>query len=197
MKARALRVDAERNRLQILEVAEAVFATEGLAVPVDEIARRAGLGVGTLYRHFPTKEALFAAILVTRMEEAAAHARAALEDDAPGDAFFDFLTRMVEGWRKKKDFMEALSSAGVDLKEVARAKQGFHEELGKLLVRAQKGGFVRKDITITEIMVLIGSTIMALDRHGISAEGRDRMLAVVFDGLRPAQPRVRTSARRR
>src|SRR4051812_19073291 len=142
VKPRALRVDAERNRLRVLEVAEAVFATEGLSVPIDEIARRAGLGVGTLYRHFPTKEALFSAILVARMDESAARARDALEGDAPGDAFFEFLTRMVEGWRKKKHFMEALATAGVDLKDVARAKEGFNEALGKLLVRAQKGGFV-------------------------------------------------------
>ena len=193
MKPRVLRADAERNRLQILEVAEEVFAAEGLAVPVDEIARRAGLGVGTLYRHFPTKEALFAAILVTRMEGAAAHARAALDQPAPGDAFFPFLTAMVAGWHKKKDFMEALASAGVELEGVKRAKHEFHDALGALLERAQEGGAVRKDVSIGEVLALISGTFMSLARHGISAEGRERMLAIVFDGLR--RPHERKSDR--
>src|ERR1700689_486109 len=65
---RPLRSDAERNRQRLLEAAQQVFAEEGLAVPIDAIAQRAGLGVGTLYRHFPTKEALFEAIVVGRME---------------------------------------------------------------------------------------------------------------------------------
>ena len=69
IRARTLRADAERNRARVLKVAEEVFASEGLAVPIDEIARRAGLGVGTLYRHFPTKETLFEAIVVGRMQE--------------------------------------------------------------------------------------------------------------------------------
>ena len=95
LKPRPLRADAERNRRQILEVAETVFAAEGLAVPIDEIARRAGLGVGTLYRHFATKEELFSAILVTRMEVATEHARTALAEGAPGEAFFGFATEVV------------------------------------------------------------------------------------------------------
>ena len=65
---RPLRADARRNRAKVLEAAEEVFASEGLAVPIDEVARRAGVGVGTVYRHFPTKEALFEAIVVARLE---------------------------------------------------------------------------------------------------------------------------------
>jgi AcrR family transcriptional regulator len=188
VKARPLRADAERNRRLILEVAETVFAAEGLAVPIDEIARRAGLGVGTLYRHFPTKEALFAAIIVTRMDEATEHARAALAQGAPGEAFFGFLTNMVEGWRKKKDFMEALSSAGVDLKDVARSKHAFHAALAALLERAQDEGVVREDVAIGEILALISGMFLSLARHDISAEGRDRMLGIVLDGLRTTVP---------
>jgi AcrR family transcriptional regulator len=172
----------------VLEIAQAVFATEGLAVPIDEIARRAGLGVGTLYRHFPTKEALFAAIVVTRMEEVVAEARALREADAPAEAFFDFLTRMVAGWGQKKDFIEALTSAGVDLKEIGCVKQELHVQLGALLERAQAAGAVRKDVSIQEILALISATFAALERHGISAKGSARMLAVIFDGLRASAP---------
>lgn len=190
-RERPLRADAERNRRRVLEVAQSVFAAEGLAVPIDEIARRAGLGVGTLYRHFPTKEALFAAIVVTRMEEVIADARALLEADAPADAFFDFLARMVEGWGQKKDFVDALASAGIDLKDIRRAKHELHRQLGSLLERAQAAGEVRKDVSIQEVLALIGATFAALERHGISAKGSERMLAVIFDGLRaPGRPKA-------
>ena len=182
--ARPLRADAERNRRRVLDVAQQVFATEGLSVPIDEIARRAGLGVGTLYRHFPTKEALFAAIVVTRMEDVVADARAHLGSDAPGEAFFAFLVRMVDDWRQKKDFIEALTSAGADLEPVKHAKHELHRVLGELLERAQDAGAVREDISIQEIMALVAGAVGSLDRHGISTKGRDRMLAIIFDGLR-------------
>ena len=79
--ARPMRADAVKNRQRILDAAEAIFATEGLSVPIDTVAERAGVGVGTLYRHFPTKEALFEAIVTARLEYllelARAHAGAA------------------------------------------------------------------------------------------------------------------------
>jgi AcrR family transcriptional regulator len=196
-EARPLRADAERNRRRVLEVAQEVFATEGLAVPIDEIARRAGLGVGTLYRHFPTKEALFAAIVVSRMEEIIADARAQLEADVPGEAFFAFMVRMVGGWRQKKDFIDALTSAGVDLGDVARAKQDLHRELGKLLERAQKSGEVREDVSIKEIIALIAGAVGSIDPHGISPKGRERILAIVFDGLRGPPAAAKPKPKRR
>lgn len=190
MKPRALRADAERNRQRVLEVAQEVFATEGLSVPIDEIARRAGLGVGTLYRHFPTKEALFAAIVVLRMDDVVADARASLESEAPGEAFFAFLQRLVDGWQKKKDLIDALMRAGVELADLSRAKEELHRELGKLLARAQRAGAVRDDVSIQEIMALIAGAMGTLERSGITAKGRERMLAVIFDGLRaPPKPK--------
>ena len=131
------------------------------------------------------------------MEVATEHARTALAEGAPGEAFFGFLTGMVEGWRKKKDFMEALASAGVDLKDVARAKHEFHSVLGELLERAQAEGIVRKDISIAEILALISGMFMSLDRHGITSEGRERMLAIVFDGLRTPAPSTPAPAKLR
>src|SRR5262249_36623199 len=95
-RLRPLRADAERNRQPVLEVAQAVFASEGLAVPIDEIARRAGLGVGTLYRHFATKEALYEAILVNRMQALVEEARAAAGAEDPGEAFFEIIGRFIE-----------------------------------------------------------------------------------------------------
>src|SRR6476646_1143120 len=92
---RPLRADAARNRARVLEVAYETFAADGLSVPIDEIARRAGVGAGTVYRHFPTKEALFQAVIADRMRHRIDDGRALLESEQPGQALFSFLKSMV------------------------------------------------------------------------------------------------------
>src|SRR5437016_3198358 len=94
--AKPLRADARRNRARVLEVATAAFTTEGLSVQIDEIARRAGLGVGTVYRHFPTKEALFEAIVLSWIEELVADARERTEHPDAEQAFFGFFRLMID-----------------------------------------------------------------------------------------------------
>jgi AcrR family transcriptional regulator len=191
-KKKPLRADAERNRQQILEVAQAVFASEGLAVPIDEVARRAGLGIGTLYRHFPTKEALFLAIVVDRMGRLVADAHALGGAPDPGDAFFRFLERVVEEGSAKKDFMDALSGASADLgRTLAGMKGSLRDALAVLLERAQKSGAVRRDVGVLEVLALITGAFAWMDRLGPSAQGRERLFAIVCDGLRP-----RTRSRR-
>src|SRR3954451_23771158 len=93
--ARPMRADAARNRARVLEVAYETFAAEGLSVPIDEIARRAGVGAGTVYRHFPTKEALFPAVIDDRVKSVVASGRALIDSVGPGEALFAFLREMV------------------------------------------------------------------------------------------------------
>jgi AcrR family transcriptional regulator len=181
---RALRSDAERNRQRLLEVAQEVFATEGLAVPIDEIARRAGLGVGTLYRHFPTKEALFVAILVGRMERLGELAQAGAKAADPGAAFFAFLSQVVDEGQAKKDYLAALAGTGVDLEPVGAAKQRMKRAVAVLVERAQKAGVVRTDVGAGDVLTLVMGTVGAADRHGASAAERKRLLRVISDGLR-------------
>jgi AcrR family transcriptional regulator len=180
-----LRADAERNRQRVLEVAQAVFAAEGLAVPIDEIARRAGLGVGTLYRHFPTKEALFEAIVVDRLGALVAEARARLEDAAAGEALFAVLGRVIEEGAVKKDFIDALSAMSTDVKRALGAtKEELHATLERLLKRAQRAKAVRRDLDVREVMALAMGTLAAFERLGIDARSRERVFAIVRDGLR-------------
>jgi len=181
---RSLRSDAERNRQRLLDVAQEVFAKEGLAVPIDEIARRAGLGVGTLYRHFPTKEALFVAILVGRMERLVERARASAKAPDPGAAFFAFLSQMVEEGLAKKDFLAALAGTDIDLEQVSAAKQRMKRAVAVLVERAQKGGVLRGDVGAGDVITLVMGTVGAADRHGAGAAERRRLLQVIFDGLR-------------
>lgn len=183
--ARPLRADAERNRQRVLEVAQEVFATEGLAVPIDVIARRAGLGVGTLYRHFPTKEALIEAIVVGRMEQLVEDARARATARDRGAAFFGFLTRMVEEGEAKRDFLTALSGTAIDLQRIAAIKERIKRAVAVLLERAQSAKAVRPDVTAADVLTLVMGTVGAADRHGAGPEERNRLVAVIFDGLRP------------
>jgi AcrR family transcriptional regulator len=180
-----LRADAVRNRNRVLEVAREVFATEGLAVPIDEIARRAEVGVGTLYRHFPTKEALYVAVVLSRLEDSTAFAVALAKDPDPGAAFFAFLERLVQDGVAKKDLVEALAATGAELKEsLASAKTELGAAFGKLLSRAQRGGAVRKDATVADVFALIHGPFGVLGRSGADAAARARLLAIICDGLR-------------
>jgi len=181
---RPLRADAERNRQRVLEVATDVFAKEGLAVPIDEIARRAGLGVGTLYRHFPTKEALFEAIVVGRMEELVTFARAGATAEDPAAAFFGYLTQMVEVSSAKKDFLTALAGTGVDMERIAAIKQRLKRAVAVLLERAQQAREVRADVGAHDVLTLVMGAMDSADRHGTGPAERRRLLAVIFDGLR-------------
>jgi AcrR family transcriptional regulator len=181
---RPLRADAQRNRIRVLEAAEAVFAAEGLSVPVDVIAEKAGVGVGTLYRHFPTKEKLFEAIVIDRITVLAAEARCRATDaEDPGAAFFGFLDHMVEVSAAKRDLIMALAGAGVEFEVVAaEAKEELKAAIEALLARAQAAGAVRPDVTAPVVMGLVGGACMAADHPG-QVEPSD-LLAIVFDGLR-------------
>ncbi|MBM7788466.1 TetR/AcrR family transcriptional regulator [Tenggerimyces flavus] len=183
---RPLRADARRNRERVLAVAQEAFATEGLAVSIPEIARRAGVGVGTIYRQFPTKEALFEAIVVEGMTAILESARSLSTAEDAGAAFFQFVEEATEEGAVNGALKDALAGTGYDLKA---ATSGTAEELvqiiGTLLRRGQEAGAVRTDVTVPELFALISGVLAATatDRN------RDRpamrhLLSIVCDGLR-------------
>ncbi|TMD98848.1 MAG: TetR/AcrR family transcriptional regulator [Chloroflexi bacterium] len=186
-RSRPLRADARRNRERVLEAAELVLASEGMSVPIDEVARRAGVGVGTVYRQFPTKEALFEAILLRRLERLLEEARSRGAAADPGEAFFGFLEHLVEVATSKRDLADALSRAGIDIEaSVSSVIQELAGALEELLGRAQRSGAVRDDVGTPELFGLVAGTCMAADRRFPAACTPQRMLGIVFDGLRPA-----------
>jgi AcrR family transcriptional regulator len=193
--AKNVRADAVRNRARVLEAAEEVFGSEGLAVPIDEIAERAGVGVGTIYRHFPTKEALFEAIVLNHFERLVDEARTLVSAEDPAEALFGFMGRIVKDAVEKRDLADALAGAGIDVKAtVSRLKHRLEAALGELLERAQHAGEVRADVTVADLMGLVAGTCMASDAEGAKGCSRVRMLEVVCDGLR--QPGADTKRRR-
>jgi AcrR family transcriptional regulator len=182
---RALRADARKNRERLLVAAEEVFAERGASVPVDDVACRAGLGVGTLYRHFPTKEALIAAVLATRLEQLATESGAARLDPDPGAALFAFADRLGAEVAVKHDLADALVEAGVDVKaEMAEVMAQMKANVEALITRAQQAGAVRDDVGAEELFGLVVATCSAAKLQGLDEAARCRMIGVVFDGLR-------------
>jgi AcrR family transcriptional regulator len=182
---RPLRADARRNRAQILAAAEEVFAASGLAVPIDEVAARAGVGVGTVYRHFPNKEALFEAIVLHRMEGLVADARELADAPDASRAFFAFLEKFAAQIATKRDLGDALSRAGIDIKVRAEVLlPELQSAVGHLVVRAQHAGAIRRDVTAEEVFALVAGTCMAAENSGLGPAGFRRLLSVVCEGLR-------------
>jgi AcrR family transcriptional regulator len=178
-EAKPLRADARRNRARVLEVAEQTFAAEGLSVPIDTIAERAGVGVGTVYRHFPTKDALFVAIVADRLQRLIDQARELTTADDPGGAFFGFLDDLIDQALANKALVDALSeSAAVELADLA---QEFSEAEADLLSRAQRAGAVRPDVRASHLKALVSSCLTMVSQ----AEDNRHLIGIVFDGLRP------------
>ena len=181
---RPMRADARRNRERILEVAFEAFAREGLSVPVQEIARRAGVGTGTVSRHFPTKESLFEAVMLNRAAVLAEQAARLARSGDPGAAFFEYFALLIAEGAANLGVAEALMGAGYDL-DAAVLGEGFDLKgsLSELLVRAQRAGAVRPDVNHDDVKALMTSCLSRTPTQADPA-ARDRMIAIATQGLR-------------
>src|SRR5712675_1452741 len=161
-KVPSMRADAERNKKLIVQAAREVFATAGLAAPIDDIAERAGVGTGTLYRHFPTKEALFEAVVIGRVEDLVEEARRLIADDDPKTSFFKLLAQLVQHGDGDKDLMDALGKQSFDLqKAVPGLLVEMWNAVGQLLEEAQQAGAVRRDVHLSHVQALVSAACTA------------------------------------
>ena len=183
MADRPLRADAQRNRDKVLQAARDAFAASGYGVPLDEIAARAGVGPGTVYRHFPSKDKLFEAVIAARVADLIDDARRRAGDADPGRAFFGFLGRFRQEAAAKRDLPDAIAISGP-------LQHDLHAALDVLLRRAQQAGAVRPDITTPDLIVLLKGLLRSISDLPPGAADQaltGRLLTVVTDGLR-AQP---------
>ncbi|MGP4097687.1 TetR/AcrR family transcriptional regulator [Nonomuraea sp. KM90] len=182
--ARPLRADARRNRERVLQIAQEALASDGLTISFDEIARRAGFGVGTVYRHFPTKEALFEAVLLGRIERFVADARALATAEDAGRAFFGWFTQVVEQAAGNQALCDMLErGSGLTLRPGSTLEDDFAAALGRLLARAQRVGAVRGDLVTQDAHDLLRGCLVA-ERRARARGGAVRMAEVVCDGMR-------------
>jgi AcrR family transcriptional regulator len=188
---RPLRRDAERNRQRILEAATEVFNQRGLDVSLDEIARHAGVGVGTVYRRFRTKEELVEALFMTRLSTVAAIAEQALEAPDPWAGLVFFMERMAETMAGDLGLRQILMFAtyGRDLVAVAREQNAPLVE--RLVERAQAAGQLRSDLRQTDIIFTVFMLTEATELAQAASPGIwRRYLTLILDGMRPAREGV-------
>lgn len=178
---RPLRADARRNRERILRAADEMFAAQGVDASIDDIASRAGLGVGTVYRNFPTKEALLQALFVARMQPLIAAAREAVEADDPGEAFVAFMRRLGDEFVNFKALAEVMTSSGMDLSAKAEAAADLMRAGEALLRRAQQAGDVRPDVSIADVAALMSG--LGYADSSVTPTQRSRCVALACDSL--------------
>ena len=185
---RELRADARRNRERVLRTAQQVFAADGLGVSLDEIARRAGVGPGTVHRHFPAKEALYLAVAIDQLEQLAAEGKVLAATEDPATAFFTQLSRMVASGAENVAVKSALAAAEFDLRTAAPdVAVDLTNRVADLLGRAQAANAVRADVTVEEVMALVAGAFAAI-RHAGAEASRQRsahIAQLILDGLRP------------
>jgi AcrR family transcriptional regulator len=183
--APALRADARRNRARILAAAEEVFSEQGASASTEEVARRAGVAIGTVFRHFPAKDDLLRAIMKDLLHRLTGQVTALAAEGDPATALFTFFTRTVAQAAAKKTVIDLLARAGTEV-QVTQPVQDLHHGIAKLLALAQHAGTVRDDVQIAEIMALLTSTCQGALQAGWDSDLQRRTLAVIFGGLRPA-----------
>jgi AcrR family transcriptional regulator len=183
--ARKPRADGQRNRERLAAAAKAAFAETGPAASLEEIARRADVGIGTLYRHFPTRDAIIEAVYRREVEQLAAAATRLMDSRTPGKALHEWLRLLIDHIATKKVVAQAISPAvgGVAALYPASGAR-LTEAMSQLMARAMASGDIRDDVESADLLrALVGFT------YGAEAPGwREstlRLLDVLMDGLKP------------
>ena len=178
-----LRADAQRNLGRVLDAAAEVLAEQGPNASVDEIARRAGVGHGTVFRRFPTKEALVTAVVCKQIDEVSASAAALLDQPDAGEAFDAFVWQVAEVYARNRGIFEAMPLCA-QTAEIVESKSRFHDVVTELVSRAQAQGAIRADLAPEDVPVLVGSAILGSTWSPADDEPWRRYVAVVLDGMR-------------
>ncbi len=182
---RSQRADARRNRERIIDGAREVFARGGAMAQMEDVARTSGVGVGTVYRHFPTKEALITELVRRKFELFAQTAREALaEDREPFEVLADVLRRNAAFMAQDAAVRYAMMAAGEEIwVQVAPERQQVNEIVQQLVERAQRAGTMREDFGVADIPMLMCG-ICATMGHASPGFEWGRHLELVIDGLR-------------
>jgi AcrR family transcriptional regulator len=182
---RPLRKDAVRNRQRVIDAARDLFATRGLDATLNEVAHHGGIGVGTVYRRFPTKEALFEAIFEDAIDEVAALADSGLEFGDSWQGFAWFVEQMCQQTATDRGLREILYGKGGGGNRVDAARTRLVPKIAKLVERAQKDGYLRPGISDTDMPMLglLAGTVSEFAGH-VDADLWRRYVAIFLDGAR-------------
>ena len=188
---RPLRRDAERNRQRILQAAAEVFTQRGLDATLDDVARQAGVGVGTVYRRFPDKESLVAELFADRIDAMVGVAEQALAAPDPWQALVSYLEYAAETMASNIGLRQLMMFATYGKDRVAYAREQMRPVVGKLVERAQEAGMLREDFRATDVPLIAYMLAAAAEYAGhVEPEVWRRYLAIIIDGLRPSRDGV-------
>ncbi len=183
MSEPSLRADARRNRVRILAAAVEVFDEHGTSASTEEVARRAGVAVGTVFRHFPTKADLLAAIMKDLQDRLAARAETLAAEGDP-TALLTFFADVVEHAAGARTVVHLLAVGGTDV-GVDQQVAGFGKALDTLLTRARQEGAVRADVRLDEVIALLTAACHGALAAAWTPDLRHRTVTRLLDGLRP------------
>ena len=182
---RPKRLDARRNYDQILMIANEAIEQFGADTSLRDIARKAGIGLGTLYRHFPSREALLEALMRERLNAFSDFVRAARSSDNAGEALEKCIREYLAGVMVYKGIAFSFMGAFKDKTSALHASCATaQEELDALLKRAQAGGQIRSDVTVKDLFALVNGLAWVFEQGTHSPEQRQILVQVVVDGLR-------------
>ncbi|MFE9024641.1 TetR/AcrR family transcriptional regulator [Streptomyces sp. NPDC007808] len=185
-----MRADARRNHERLLTVARAAFAERGTDASLEDVARRAGVGIGTLYRHFPNRDALLSAVFEDAVGELLCRSRELLRAPEPCAALVTWLREMVTHAGEYRGLARSLMSVSYDTTSaLARCSDPIRAAGGALLTRAQQAGTVRPDVAIGDLLQLTHAIALAAEQTPDDPELADRLLQLTLRGLEPAQGR--------
>src|SRR5919199_157775 len=181
---RALRADARRNREAVIAAAKALFADQGLDAQMPDVAKAANVGVGTVYRHFPTKDDLIAAMAAERFDRLAEKARECLESEDAWEGFADFIRFAAQIQADDRGLCDVMGSRP-EVMDVAARAAGLGELCERLVRRAQRAGELRRDLTWEDIpMIACGLGRITQATAGPAVGRWPRLVEIVLDGLR-------------
>jgi AcrR family transcriptional regulator len=187
---RPLRRDAERNRQRIMESAGVLFAERGLSVSMDDIARHAGVGVGTVYRRFPDKELLIEALFEEHMDHVVGFARDALAMESAWAGLCSFMDRALCQQAANRGLKELMISSGHGQAHVARGREELAPLLEEMVARAQESGELRPDVSVTDFALLQMSLGSIIDyTRDADPDIWRRCLGLMLDGMRTQRER--------
>ena len=180
-----LRADAARNRLAIIEAARAVFSDSGLEAPLDDIAQRAGLGNATLYRHFPNRCTLIAAVYASTVEEVAEAGEQAETTPDPWDGFTDHVRFLCRLQAENRGLADLLTTAITGTPELEKLRRRAQATFTRLAARAKESGQLRDDFEPEDLALLLMANTGLVHRTGDRAPAASqRVIHYVLDGLR-------------
>jgi AcrR family transcriptional regulator len=180
------RADSRRNHERLLAAAKAAFAEQGANAPLEAIARRAGVGVGTLYRHFPAREALLAAVYQEEVRQLCAAADSLLAARRPYEALEAWLGQLVDYLATKRVILPALKAASAGEAPLAASASGaIMAAMGRLAKAAAASGEIRPEVTPEDMQRLTAGLSFGYDQPGWEPSAR-RLIRVLMDGLKPA-----------